>query len=67
MKKLQTLWNEQSKEVKVIVYILLSAVISQAIIYLTSFQGDNAVVLALVNIALVSLVEYKKRVDVNRK
>lgn len=61
MKKLQNTWNELPKEAKVLAYILLSAVISQAITYLTGYQGDSAVTLALVNIALVTLVELKKR------
>jgi len=49
--------------VKVTVYLLISAIISQLLISLTSIQADNAIVLVVVNIALVFLREQQKRID----
>jgi len=50
-------------EFKVTVYLLVSAIISQLLINLTSIQTDDALLLGIVNVALVFLREQKKRID----
>ena len=50
-------------EFKVTVYLLVSAIISQLLINLTGIQTDDALLLGIVNVALVFLREQKKRID----
>ena len=50
-------------EFKVTVYLLVSAIISQLLISLTGIQTDDALLLGIVNVALVFLREQKKRID----
>ena len=50
-------------EFKVTVYLLVSAIISQLLINLTSIQTDDVLLLGIVNVALVFLREQKKRID----
>lgn len=61
MSKIQAFWDKLPKEAKVSVYVIVSAVIAEAIRLLGMVQVESVIVMALVNIVIVSLVEFKKR------
>lgn len=61
MSKIQGFWDKLPKEAKVSVYVVVSAVIAEAIRLLGMVQVESVIVMALVNIVIVSLVEFKKR------
>lgn len=55
-----------TKEVKVFGYIVLSALIGEGIKIISGLQVNDVVITGLINVALVALVELKKRIDLNR-
>ena len=55
-----------SKEVKVFGYIVLSALIGEGIKIVSGLEVKDVYMTALVNVALVALVELKKRIDLNK-
>lgn len=59
-------WNDLPKEVKVFCYIVLSAAIAEGIKILSGLALDDVILTGLVNVAIVALVELKKRIDSNK-
>lgn len=59
-------WNDLPKEVKVFAYIVLSAFIGEGIKIISGLQVSDVIITGLINVALVALVELKKRVDLNK-
>ena len=60
-KNLVKIYEGLPKEVKVLPYIVGSAVLAALIDYLKVIQIDNAITMAVVNIVIVVLVELNKR------
>lgn len=59
-------WNNLPKEVKVFIYIVLSAAIAEGIKILSGLAISDVILAGLVNVAIVTLVELKKRIDTNK-
>jgi len=55
-----------TKEVKVFGYIVLSAAIGEGITIISGIGVNNVLLTGVINVALVALVELKKRIDSNK-
>jgi len=60
------LWDNLPKEVKVFCYIVLSAAIGEAVKIMSGLQVNDVVLTGLINVAIVALVELKKRIDLKK-
>jgi len=55
-------WDDLPKEVKVLPYLIISAVVTVLVDYLTTLKVDNVIIMAAANIVLVFLQQTRSRI-----
>lgn len=62
LQKLKDLWTKLPKEVKVGVYVVVSASLTELAKYLTTIDLNSVILMAIINVVVVSVVEFAQRI-----